>query len=116
MSSCELKNRKALETAASLLGVDADGLEESLTKRNVTTRREVVQMEMDHDQAEKTRDATCKALYSRLFAWLVKRVNQTISVSCCCDLPQRSCALACACARVCVCVCVFERVWVECRG
>eukprot|EP00043_Microstomoeca_roanoka_P019563 m.222390 g.222390 ORF g.222390 m.222390 type:complete len:1269 (+) comp17020_c3_seq1:113-3919(+) len=80
MYACELKNPEALKLTAQILGTSEDLLEEALTKRNVTTRREVVQMELDHDQAERNRDATCKAIYSRLFSWLVKRVNQTISV------------------------------------
>eukprot|EP00049_Salpingoeca_infusionum_P014796 m.281237 g.281237 ORF g.281237 m.281237 type:complete len:1273 (+) comp15751_c6_seq10:306-4124(+) len=80
MGACDVRKSPAVGYCAQILGCTEEELREVLTTRAVSTRREVVHMELDQDQAERNRDAMCKALYARLFSWLVKHVNSAIAV------------------------------------
>lgn len=46
----------------------------------MTTRREVVETNLSVEDALANRDGLAKAIYARLFQWMVKRVNKTIAV------------------------------------
>ncbi|XP_062082258.1 myosin-8-like [Humulus lupulus] len=53
-------------------------LEDSLCKRVIVTRDETITKCLDPDSAALSRDALAKIVYSRLFDWLVNKINNFI--------------------------------------
>ncbi|XP_022991846.1 myosin-12 isoform X1 [Cucurbita maxima] len=79
--SSKVKDEKSnyhLETAAELLMCDAKALEHSLCQRVIVTPDGNITKPLDPDAAALSRDALAKTVYSRLFDWIVDKINSSI--------------------------------------
>ncbi|WZZ24627.1 hypothetical protein YC2023_008028 [Brassica napus] len=77
------KSNYHLKTAAELFmsvtyWCDEQALEDSLCKRVIVTRDESITKWLDPETAALSRDALAKTVYSRLFDWIVNKINDSI--------------------------------------
>ncbi|XP_070543651.1 myosin-IIIb-like isoform X2 [Ptychodera flava] len=76
-----LKDSGHLETVASLLGIEEQLINDVLTHSQTVTKGEVVRRNYTKEFAEDCRDAMTKALYGRVFGWIVNKINQLLAPS-----------------------------------
>jgi hypothetical protein len=67
-----------LEAAAALLGVEGEGLRKALTTRTRHTPDGAIVSPIDVKAAADNRDSLAKTIYSRMFDWLVEKINTAI--------------------------------------
>ncbi|KAL0005461.1 hypothetical protein SO802_013022 [Lithocarpus litseifolius] len=67
-----------LKMTADLLMCNAEALEDALCKRVMITPEEVIKRSLDPQSAAVSRDGLAKTIYSRLFDWLVDKINSSI--------------------------------------
>ncbi|KAI4345963.1 hypothetical protein L6164_013046 [Bauhinia variegata] len=72
------QSRFHLKTAAELLMCDVKSLEDSFCKRVIATRGEAITKCLDPNSAALSRDALAKIVYSKLFDWIVNKINESI--------------------------------------
>ncbi|KPP79153.1 unconventional myosin-VIIa-like [Scleropages formosus] len=78
LETCDIQASLHLNMASNLLEVDTRNLETSLTHRSFMTNRERVTKPLNSEQAADSRDAFAKAIYGRLFVWIVGKINSAI--------------------------------------
>eukprot|EP00049_Salpingoeca_infusionum_P018830 m.358959 g.358959 ORF g.358959 m.358959 type:complete len:2697 (+) comp18357_c0_seq1:279-8369(+) len=72
---------EALDTVSQFLGMAVEQVKVALTSMITITRGETISRPYRPHQAADTRDSTAKAVYARLFAWIVTRINNVLSVT-----------------------------------
>ncbi|KAL6458208.1 hypothetical protein MHYP_G00334380 [Metynnis hypsauchen] len=78
LEGCDIPSSNNFNVASKLLEVDTKALDVSLTQRSFMTNREIVSKPLTSEQAVGGRDAFVKAIYGRLFIWIVQKINSAI--------------------------------------
>ncbi|GAV72973.1 Myosin_head domain-containing protein/IQ domain-containing protein/DIL domain-containing protein/Myosin_N domain-containing protein [Cephalotus follicularis] len=81
IDSSVIKNEQSrfhLNMTAELLKCDAKSLEDALIQRVMVTPEEIITRTLDPVAALSSRDALAKTTYSRLFDWIVDKINNSI--------------------------------------
>ncbi|XP_047481319.1 myosin-IIIb-like isoform X4 [Penaeus chinensis] len=79
MEQAAVKNVEQIKIVSELLGIDPADLADALTSNSVVTKGEIITRNNTVEEAVSTRDAMAKAMYGRLFDWIVNNINRLLS-------------------------------------
>uniref|UniRef100_A0A3Q3ELW0 Unconventional myosin-VIIa-like n=1 Tax=Labrus bergylta TaxID=56723 RepID=A0A3Q3ELW0_9LABR len=79
LETSDVSKSEHFSITASLLQVHKSSLSSSLTHRSFMTNRERVTKPLSCEQASDCRDAFVKAIYNKLFIWIVEKINSVIN-------------------------------------
>lgn len=70
----------SLGSVSELCGVPLEALKHAITIRIMTTRNETYEIKLKPNESSNARDALAKALYGKVFDWIVTTINRSIQV------------------------------------
>jgi myosin-5 len=74
-----ITSTEELEDLATLMGMHVDDIRQALTNRTVTARNDTYKVPLNDVAAKDCCDAFAKEIYSRMFDWLVTKINHATS-------------------------------------
>jgi myosin heavy subunit len=77
--SSVINDKSEVNITAKLFGVDPLGLEKGLVEPRIQTGKELVSTHLTPKKAASSRDALAKAMYYRIFLWIVKKINLVLA-------------------------------------
>ncbi|TMW60504.1 hypothetical protein Poli38472_000546 [Pythium oligandrum] len=78
-SGSMISSTKELAQVARLFGCPTERIQAALCNRTVITRNDAVTVPLDPVEAVENRDALAKTIYSKMFDWMVTKINNAIS-------------------------------------